>query len=394
MDRRNFTRSVVGLAGLSVFSNLSASTDKDRPILVVIELSGGNDGLNSVVPYTDDAYYRHRPTIGIRPDKLLKLDEHYGLNPGMLGLHRLWQDNQLAIIHGCGYDNPSYSHFTSMAYWQTGVPHRGDPHGWMGRLADAMSSQRHDDMLINIGASQSLAVNSKVHTPLVFDDPKRFRRHQWMDARNEAGQQFTQPSIAGSGNRTRDFLRAVNTSALASSAKIRQAWLSYQSNVDYGIAPMDLPKVAACIHAGLSTQLYYVSYRNNAFDTHVNQPALHQRLLSYTCDGIYGFIKDLERIGQSRRVLVMAFSEFGRRVTENANLGTDHGTANVMFLAGAGVRGGHYGRQPSLTNLVDGENLQHTIDFRRVYATCIQEWLGISPEPVLRGDFSVLPILG
>ena len=151
---------------------------------------------------------------------------------------------------------------------------------------------------------------------------------------------------------------------------------------------MDLPKVAACIAAGLPTQLYYVSFRNNAFDTHVEQPALHRRLLSYACDGIHGFVADLERLGHANRVVVLAFSEFGRRVPENANRGTDHGSANVMFLAGAPVRGGHYGELPSLVNLVDGDNLAHTTDFRRVYATVIDRWLGADSKKILHGAYT------
>ncbi|MEZ5658630.1 MAG: DUF1800 family protein [Burkholderiaceae bacterium] len=354
------------------------------PILVVVELSGGNDGLNSVVPFGDDAYYRHRPKIGIREADTLRLDAHYGLNPGMLGFHRLWQESQLAIIHGCGYAQPSYSHFTSMAYWHTGAPNRGDALGWVGRLADSMADTRRENMIINVAASQSLAVRSAVHTPVVFQEPERFARYQWM-------QEPVRASASGpSGNPARDFLRAVDASARASSALIGDAWGRYQTDVDYGLVPMDLPKVAACIAAGLPTQLYYVSYRNNAFDTHVNQPALHRRLLSYACDGVFGFIRDMRRLGMAERVLVMVFSEFGRRVTENANLGTDHGTANVMFLAGAPVRGGHYGEAPSLTDLAD-DNLRHTTDFRRVYATVIERWLGADSARVLKGAFEPLP---
>ena len=395
MNRRSLLRSAAGVAGLSFMPVSTAmagrggelDTSRDDTILVAVELSGGNDGLNTVVPYGDDAYYRQRPTIGIPKEELFLLDEHYGLNPGMLGLQRLWQEDKLAIVHGCGYAQPSYSHFTSMAYWHTGAPHRGDAHGWMGRVADALALQRRDNMIINVAPTQSLAVKSAHHTPVVFDDPQRFARNQWM----QSGK--VPRSDVEDTNSTRAFLNAVDRGAQVSSARIQEAWSSYESNVDYGIAPMDLPKVAACIDAGLETRLYYVSFRNNAFDTHVQQPALHRRLLSYACDGIYGFIKDLERMGHDRRVVVMVFSEFGRRVAENANLGTDHGSANVMFMAGSPVRGGFYGQPPSLTELMDEGNLAFTTDFRRVYATAIEDWLGASAEQVLHGQFSRLPIL-
>lgn len=394
MDRRQFIQAALSSGGMLAPPLAwagAAEQDPARPrILVAIELSGGNDGLNTVVPYGDDAYYRHRPSIGIPAAQLRKLDDHYGLNPGLLGLERLWHAGQLAIVHGCGYEQPSYSHFTSMAYWHTGAPNRGNPLGWMGRLADTMASERRENMLINIGASQSLAVRSQVHTPVVFNDPARFQRKHWLTPSTTSD---LHNNDNGNSNPSRDFLYAVNASARASSIKIREAWQAYQTDVDYGIAPMDLPKVAACIDAGLPTQLYYVAFQNNAFDTHVNQPALHRRLLSYASDGIHGFIKDLERTGQADRVLVMVFSEFGRRVGENANLGTDHGTANAMFLAGAPVKGGHYGRAPSLTDLVDGDNLKHTVDFRQVYATAMQSWLGVDAATVLNKAFEPLPIV-
>ena len=386
INRRKAIQFGAGLTSLAVLpKNVLAGETKNDRILVAVELSGGNDGLNSVVPYGDDAYYKHRPTIGIPEQQLLKLDEHFGMNPGMLGLHRLWEDGQVALVHGCGYDQPSYSHFTSMAYWHTGAPHSGSEFGWLGRIADEMSPSYRDNMLINVANRQSLAVKSKFHTPVVFDDPNRFQRHSWMTAGSTSDVEIS------TQNKNHAFLRSVDQSAQASSQLIRQAWDSYKTDVDYGIAPMDLPKVAACIAAGLPTQLYQVSFRNNSFDTHVQQPALHRRLLSYACDGLHGFQRDLERLGVADRVTVLVYSEFGRRVPENANLGTDHGSANNMWVIGKGVKGGHYGVVPSLTNLVDGDNLAHTIDFRQVYATVAQDWLGVNAETVLSGRFERLP---
>ena len=367
-----------------------AATDDDR-ILVVVELSGGNDGLNTVVPYADDAYYNHRPTISIKPQDLLKCDDHFGFNPGMLGFERLWQSGDLAIIHGCGYENPSFSHFTSMAYWHTAAPNSGDEFGWIGRLADAMDIRPNS--IINIGSTQSLAVKSRFHTPVVFDDPERFQRDAFIQEKSILDNVIPDNGVRHFDNPTRRYLLEVASSAQSSSRLIRQAWAEYQTPVDYGIAPLDLPKVAACIKGGLATRLYHVAFRNNAFDTHVQQPALHRRLLSYACDGIHGFIRDIHRLGFGDRVAVLVYSEFGRRVPENANLGTDHGSANVMFLVGNKVNGGHYGQFPSLTDLTEGGNLKHTTDFRRVYATAIDGWLQQdSAEKVLKGQFPIFPI--
>jgi uncharacterized protein (DUF1501 family) len=365
---------------------LGTQTSGNGRILVVLELSGGNDGLNTLVPYGDDAYYRHRPKIGIRPARLRKIDEHFGFNSGMVGFERLYKDGKLAIVQGCGYANPSFSHFTSMAYWHTAAPNRGDEYGWVGRLADAMAPQAPANFLVNIDARQSLAVRSKLHTPLVFDDPNKFSREGFYDERDV----FARVADTGSvENPSRRFLLDVARSAKSASALVKEAWANYKSPVDYGITGgLDLPKVAALINAGMPTRLYYVSYRNNAFDTHVFQGDLHQRLLTYTADALSAFVTDLERIGRANDVVVMMFSEFGRRVPENTNLGTDHGAANLMFVAGKKVKGGHYGKIPSLTQLDEGDNLVYTTDFRRVYATMISGWLGSkNAAAVLNGEF-------
>ncbi len=177
------------------------------------------------------------------------------------------------------------------------------------------------------------------------------------------------------------------------SALVREAWRKYHSPVDYGVVALDLPKVAALIEAKMPTRLYYTSYRNNAFDTHVFQADLHKRLLTYASDSVAAFMKDLERIGRADDVVVMVFSEFGRRVPENVNLGTDHGTANLMFVAGKQVKGGHYGTVPSLTQLDAGDNLVHTTDFRRVYSTMISGWLGLpDTKQLLNGNFEPFPM--
>lgn len=373
----------------SAFAKTTLLDQTDDRILVVLELSGGNDGLNAVVPYADDAYYRLRPTIGIKAQQLIKLDDNYGFNPGMVGFERLWKDGELAVVHGCGYENPSFSHFTSMAYWHTAAPNSGNDYGWFGRLADAMAPEPRPNFLINIDTAQSLAVRSRVHNPVVFDEPDRFRRNGMRPARallDHIGQ--PDPS-----NSTQKYLNDVAKSAREASSLVRSAWSRYDSRVDYGLVPLQLPKVAACIASGLPARLYYVAFRNNAFDTHVQQGPLHQRLLTYTADAVHGFIRDIERLGFGDRVTLLAFSEFGRRVPENTSLGTDHGTANVMFVAGKTVNGGHYGKAPSLTELDDGDNLIYTSDFRRVYATVIDGWLRLNvSKELLGGEFDVFPI--
>jgi uncharacterized protein (DUF1501 family) len=366
-------------------AQLAAQAKSNGKILVVLELSGGNDGLNTLVPYGDDAYYKRRPNLGIPKKEVRAIDDHFGFSGGMTGFERLYKDGRLAIVHGCGYDNPSFSHFTSMAYWHTAAPNSGEEYGWVGRLADAMAPTAPPNFLINIAARQSLAVRSHKHVPVVFDDPNKFSQEKFYD---EGAVLETVADTKNVSNPSRRFLLETAQSAKDASALVREAWAKYHSPVDYGITGLDLPKVVALIDAGMPTRLYYTSYRNNAFDTHVFQNDVHKRLLTYASDAVSAFIKDLERIGRADDVVVMIFSEFGRRVPENVNLGTDHGAANLMFVAGKPVKGGQYGVIPSLTKLDEGDNLIHTTDFRRVYATMISGWLGLhDTRPLLNGDF-------
>ena len=368
----------------------SAARHPER-ILVVLELSGGNDGLNTLVPYGDDAYYRQRPRLGIKPAQLRRIDQHHGFNPGMAGFERLYKDGRMAVVHGCGYAQPSFSHFTSMAYWHTAMPNSGEEHGWMGRLADAIDPQNSAEYLVNIDETQSLAVRARKHLPLTFDDPRRFTRKGLFEQRSVLD---AAPDAQLGSNASLGFMRDVAKSARDSSTRVREAWARYKTPVDYGIVALDLPKIAALIHAGLPTRLYYSAYRHNAFDTHVQQAEQHQRLLSYASDAVSGFMADLERIGKARDVTLLVFSEFGRRVAENTSLGTDHGTANHMYVIGQPVRGGHYGALPSLTALDASDNLIHTTDFRRVYATLIDGWLGGDAAAVLRGQFAPFAMFG
>lgn len=358
---------------------------------MVFEMSGGNDGLNTVVPHGDDAYYRHRPTIGLKADGLRRIDDHFALNPGMVGFERLWQEGDLAIVHGCGYDNPSFSHFTSMAYWHTAAPNSGAEYGWVGRLADRMDPGGAPNFIVNVDATQSLAVKSRDHVPVVFDDPEKFRRAGFAQERA----MFEHVAAVDGANPARAYLRGIAQGALDASALVREAWAGYQTPIDYGLVPLDLPKIAALIAADLPTRLYYTSFRDNAFDTHVHQNDLHQRLLTYTADAISGFMLDMERIGRADDVIMLVFTEFGRRVPENTSLGTDHGTAGPMFIIGKPVAGGHYGEVPSLTDLTEGDNLRHTTDFRRVYATATEGWLGYPDnEGLLGADFAPFPLFG
>lgn len=403
MTRRNVLRSgaaalALGAAGEGLTFGLTPTLaraaeetkKKGERILVVLELSGANDGLNTLVPFADDAYYKLRPKIGISSDKVLKIDDHYGFNSGMKGFEKLYKDGHLAVIHGCGYAQPSFSHFTSMAYWHTAAPNSGQTLGWVGRLADTMDASGASNYIVNIAESQSLAVNAKMHTPVVFNDPDRFVRKGDAEIR-PVFDIIEDPDRAETN--AQQYLRQVATSARDASKQVREAWSHYKTPVDYGIIPLGLNKIASLIAADMPTRLYYTSYPHNTFDTHVHQVDAHARYLTYVSDAVQGFMMDLERIGRADDVSVLIFSEFGRRAAENTSLGTDHGTANLMFVVGKNVKGGHYGAPSSLTELMPDGNLQYTTDFRRVYATMIDGWLQHPDSAsILRDKFETFPI--
>ena len=361
-------------------------------ILVVVELSGGNDGLNTVVPFGDPAYYRARPKLAVKESEAIRIADGFGFHPSMVGFERLHKDGRLAVVHGCGYDHPSLSHFSSMGYWHTGVPNGGEPLGWLGRLADRTFDARTRNTIVNLGTSQSLAVRSLQHSPLVFDDPARFRR-EGSDEEKRALVELSH--MRETSNPTLQFLSSTAQNATESSEVVRRAASAYRTPIDYGQGgglAGNLQRVAALIAAELPTRLYYVTYAGNSFDTHVQQADLHTRLLMYTADAVRGFMDDMKRLGRGDDVAMMIFTEFGRRVEENGSLGTDHGTATPMFVVGEAVKGGFYGRHPSLTDLDDG-NMKMTTDFRRVYATMIKEWLGYDrPDEVLKGRFDSLGV--
>ena len=394
INRRSFLKTVTA-SSLSSLIPMKYALSKDYlngKTLVVLELSGGNDGLNTIIPYADDNYYKFRPNIGIRENKLLKIDDYFGFNPGIVGLESLYKEGNMAIIHGCGYDNPSFSHFTSMAYMHTAAPNSGEEYGWLGRLADHMAPPSYKNFIINIDKTQSLAVRSQKHVPIVFDQPQRFQREGFFAQKSILESEMNTNTVT-SNNNAQNFLNEIANSANEASSVISEAWSNYTRRVDYGLTPIDLDKIASLIEADVPAKLYYTSFRDNAFDTHVHQPNLHKRLLTYASDAIRGFMNDLDRMGKSQDVVLLVMTEFGRRVPENTSLGTDHGSAGPMFIIGPSVKGGHYGKIPDLVNgLDDGDNLKYTTDFRSVYATLIDKWLQVDSKSILRKNFQTFDI--
>jgi uncharacterized protein (DUF1501 family) len=359
------------------------------PVLVVVELAGGNDGLNTLVPYRDDAYYGARPNLALERQALLRLDDDFGLHPRLLGLRNLWEQERVAIVHGCGTPNPTRSHFSAMAWWHTAVPRGAEPLGWLGRLADARWPGGRPSSIVNVARQESLAVRSARHAPIVFQDPKSFARagsgsdlYSEMVLREEAGEALA--SLA--------FVREIARTAESASATVRETTARYETPVAYGSGAaslaVDLRNVAALLAADFPARIYYTSM--SGFDTHGAQQSSQQLLLMYLGDALEAFLRDVDRLGRADEVVVLVFTEFGRRVAENRSGGTDHGTATPMWLVGKSVKAGFHGTPPSLVDLDEGD-LRMTTDFRRVYASVLSEWMGIADVAgLLRGDFRPL----
>jgi uncharacterized protein (DUF1501 family) len=374
---------------------LGAELRGDR-VLVVVQLSGGNDGLNTVIPFTDENYRRQRSSLAIEKGQVLAVDQELGFHPSLKGFAKLLEAGQLAIVQGVGYPNPNRSHFESMDIWhvaQTKVDKQQG--GWLGRALDANKaalSKLSDSLAMHLGEEQQpLALASRdVPTPSIRS-LERFRLEPGGDparrTRIATANQLPRES-------TSDLLKFVQTStasALAASQRIEAAAIDYKTPVKYPTSALatKLKSIAQLIDAGLSTRLYYVAI--DGWDTHSNQAAAHAALLEQLGDAVAGFTEDLAHHGHGERVATLMFSEFGRRVKENGSRGTDHGAAAPVFLAGAKVKAGVLGQHPSLTDLDDGD-LKHHTDFRSVYAALLEKWLGWDAKTVLGDMFASMDI--
>lgn len=348
-------------------------------ILVVVQLSGGNDGLNTVVPVGDDAYFNARPSIGLK-NRLHTLDDHFALNPGMGAFKQLFDDGRLAIINGCGYPNPNRSHFKSLEIWHTAsLTNCGAAAGWLGRCVDQArrcGAARGSLPAVNLGPElpQALVCDEVMVPSLQSLDDLALPREALADA---------SPAI--------DYFGRQATNAVIQSDAIRTAAENYIADAAYpGGLGRQLHQIAQLISGNFGTKLFYCQV--GGFDTHANQLGQHERLLANVASSIAAFTDDMKVKGFGDKVAVMCFSEFGRRVEQNSSAGTDHGAAGPMFVVGGNVKGGVYGAHPSLSDLDDGD-LKYTTDFRRVYATLLDNWLNANSSAILKNTFEPIAFL-
>jgi len=401
-SRRDFLRE--GLFGFSAAATVplflgksihaasrAAQPDDDR-ILVVVQLSGGNDGLSTVVPYSDPAYGRARRQTHIPEEQVLRINDRVGLHPALGHLKKLYEDGHLSVIQGVSYPNPNRSHFESMDVWHSGSTEGARTGtGWIGRAVDSACKNRENPLLsINVGNNSPLALFGNHHRPISI--PKNGR--PTLGRRRKASTRDSGTTNAGpSALRELDFLVRVAANAESSFKTIRTAVQDYRPRVDFPRNPLanDLRTVAAMIDAGLPTRVYYVAL--GGFDTHANQRGRHDNLMRQLSNALGAFVNELETRKLLDRVLVLTFTEFGRRVQENASQGTDHGVAGPVFLMGNKIRPGIHGDHPSLTELVGGD-LTMNVDFRRVYASVLEDWIGTPAAPILGEGYESLPLIG
>jgi uncharacterized protein (DUF1501 family) len=397
LSRRRFL-ALSGGAGVAAAANILSVNDiaeaaitrplpTGTPILVVVTLYGGNDGLNTVVPYSDSLYYKLRPEISYAPEKVLQLDASLGLNPSMTAIKSLWDREKVAIIRGVGYPNSDHSHFSSMAIWQSGERTQTTKTGWLGRWVD---TQPEDPLLaINLGS---------VLPPLLV-------------GKKRSGSVLPLGGlVTPTGSLARDCSR-LSLPSQGENALAARAATSLRNllNISESVSPIlkapapaatDLPTVnggnaggdnnlsqqldvvAKLVSAGAPTRVWAVSL--GGFDTHANEANAQSELIGIVSNSVSRFLSQLVASGRSKDVTVLVYSEFGRRVAANASAGTDHGTSGPVFVIGDRVKGGFYGDQPSLSNLTQGD-LAVTTDFRDIYATLLEGVLSAPPEQILNG---------
>ena len=383
-------------AALAQTSPLAAAGADPDNVLVVIQLAGGNDGLNTVIPYTDDAYHRARPVIGVDPKTVLRIDDRIAFNPALAGLDDLYKNGRVALIQGVGYPNPNRSHFEATEIWETASPDRPQQYGWIGRYLDrrypAGSKPPSPFETVALGDTLPAAfVSAHVDVPAIGAlGAFSYNTGRDLASKQSAGTLYDGARAGGS-----PYLAMIADTAREAyhgGDALRSKIAGYTAQATY---PTDgfsqqLKLAAQLIGSNAGTRIIFVSL--GSFDTHAGQRVQQDRLLGYLGNGLRAFYADLTAHGNAKRVLAMTFSEFGRRVTQNASNGTDHGTAMPLFVVGGAVRGGVYGDHPSLTDLDSGDLKFHT-DFRAVYATVLQSWLGRNPTDVIAGSFPVLPIV-
>jgi uncharacterized protein (DUF1501 family) len=375
-------------------SPLPGLPEAQNRCLILVNLQGGNDGLNCIVPHGDDRYYQVRPSLAVPRSEVLAIDGRIGFNPQMRSLKTLYDNRMVAIVQSVGYPNPDHSHFRSTEIWQTAVPERYEHTGWLGRYLDDANLPA-GNLFNGVALAQVLPevlVANRVDVPAIaqirgyglLGDRNTDERSAYGRVVNDTRLPFSSPYLS--------HVMEIEDHAQKGSEELPKLLAGYKPAGSYPATPIgrSLSLAAQIIGSRTGTRVIYVQH--GSFDTHVSQKATQDRLLAEFSDAVKAFYDDLAAHGNDKRVLTMTFSEFGRRIEENGSRGTDHGEASPLFLIGGGVRGGVYGAYPDLSNTSMG-NVAFQTDFRSVYATVLERWLGRPSKTVLRGSFSQIPAI-
>ncbi len=379
----------------SVFAAASTTATTNN-LLVVVRLQGGNDGLNTVIPITDSVYKQSRPTLAFAEKDVLPITEKLAFHPKMKNFQNFYKAGKLAVINGVGYPNSNLSHFRATDIWETASPDKYLSEGWLGNFLDMSIAQNHSEefraaSIATVGLPLAL-VGQKIVVPAIATlDSYNFQTdNKYAADRANQVSAFVKSNQRTNENAFNDYVSKTGLSAYEGAEQLQKVASAYKSNVDYGKDPFSqgLRLIAQIISGGLGTQILFISI--GGFDTHANQAKDHETLWSYVDGGLGAFYQDLTNINIAENVTMMTYSEFGRRVRENGSRGTDHGTAAPMFVMGNKVKGGQYSEYPSLTKLDDNGNLIHSVDFRSVYNTILESWMGADGEKILGAKFGNL----
>ena len=366
-------------------------TSKEKS-LVVVQLSGGNDYLNTVVPYGDDEYYDFRKTVHIAQDSVLPIDSTYGFNPHLGPIKRLFDEGKVAVINGIGYDNPNRSHFRSMDIWHTALPDEIGTEGWLGRVIREIDPKGENVLTgVNFGRGLPRALGVRgvpVASVGNLETYGLFTDIEDEETRNLALRAFAHMYGGVQGkDPVLDFLGQTGTDALKGADILRTAPQQYSSTIEYASNPISqsLRSVAQVLFADLGTRVFYTQH--GSFDTHSGELISHAKLWDEVSSGIGDFYDDLKEHGREDEVIVLVFSEFGRRIKDNGS-GTDHGSGGVAFIIGSEIKGGMYGQYPSIkeADQLEGD-LHFNNDFRSTYSTIIESWFGMDAIPIVNGSF-------
>lgn len=396
MKRRNFIKNTALASSLFyVPSFINAANQLDfsntgYKRLVVIQLSGGNDGLNTVIPYTNDLYFKARPTVGIKGNNMLKLNDELALNSNLAPLKNLYDNGELSIINNVGYPNPNRSHFRSTDIWHTASnSNEYMTSGWLGRYLDNYGKAPHN--ALELDDSLSLVLKGKQLNGMAVKSPQQLFRNTQDPYFKKVLEHHTDTHLS---EHNLGYLYKTMIAAENSAKYLFNSTKTYNNSNNYPKTPLgqQLKTAATFINSGVNSKVLYTSL--GGFDTHNNQPGRQDRLLQVYAEAVEAFVLDLKKNNTFKDTLILTFSEFGRRVAQNAANGTDHGTANNVFIIGGDLKKqGLYNEGPNLANLDANGDLQYTTDFRSIYATILDKWMDVNDAKILNKDFQKLSFL-